>query len=289
MNTNDQYRQQQQQDRESSFAPAYRNGFNQERAWQAAREREYAQQQHFQAQASRQQQEDSWDEFSPRGGYLQERNYQSPEFGYGQVGITPQQQYGLQEQGRSTQFAHNQYMDEYAPQQQQRRPQPQYAQAQAYAPQQPRPYPPYQPAYAGSQPEPRMQYGQASMAQQPSAQGYLGQQSYHGQGPKNYARPDDRIRDDVCERLSDSHSLNAKDVDVQAKEGLITLSGTVTNREMKREAEDLAHACSGVRDVQNNLRIQPQAALAQGTTAASPAIGTQSTLSAGTARPTDRH
>jgi hypothetical protein len=38
----------------------------------------------------------------------------------------------------------------------------------------------------------------------------------------------------------------------------VTLSGTVESREAKRRAEDCADSVSGVRNVQNNLRIQAQ-------------------------------
>ena len=314
MNTNDPYRQ--QQDRESNLAPAYRNGFN---------------------QASRQSQ-DAWEDFNPRGGYLQDRAYQTPQFGYGQVGISPEEQYGQQGYARNTQFAHNEYVDEYAPRQyeqpyqptQQYQPQPQqyqqyqqyqqgqqgqpYARQQqqqphamqatsGYGQQEPRPYPPHQPAYAGSQQGQHAQYGQASMAQPGSYQntggqnsfGYQGFQSYQGHGPKNYTRSDDRIREDVCERLTDSHSLNARDMDVQVKDGLATLSGTVASRDMKREAEDLTHACSGIKDVQNNLRIQPHSSSASGAnaTVAGTTVGsqasTQSSMASGTPRTADRH
>jgi hypothetical protein len=36
------------------------------------------------------------------------------------------------------------------------------------------------------------------------------------------------------------------------------LTGTVTDRDAKRRAEDIAEWCSGVKDVQNRLRIQRQ-------------------------------
>ena len=40
--------------------------------------------------------------------------------------------------------------------------------------------------------------------------------------------------------------------------GEVTLDGTVDSRFARRHAEDLAEGCSGVRHVQNNLRVQDQ-------------------------------
>jgi hypothetical protein len=38
----------------------------------------------------------------------------------------------------------------------------------------------------------------------------------------------------------------------------VTLSGSVTSREDKRRTEDLIESISGVKDVNNNLRVSPQ-------------------------------
>ncbi|MCW5734878.1 MAG: BON domain-containing protein [Enhydrobacter sp.] len=76
-----------------------------------------------------------------------------------------------------------------------------------------------------------------------------------GKGPKGYTRSDDRIKEDVCDCLTDDHHVDATSVEVQVRNGEVTLSGTVDSREAKRRAEDLAERASGVKHVQNNLRI----------------------------------
>lgn len=81
---------------------------------------------------------------------------------------------------------------------------------------------------------------------------------HRGKGPKNYTRSDDRIREDVNDRLADDDWLDASDIDVTVDKCEVTLSGTVTSREDKRRAEDVAERVSGVRHVQNNIRVQPQ-------------------------------
>lgn len=79
--------------------------------------------------------------------------------------------------------------------------------------------------------------------------------SYRGRGPKNYQRSDERIREDVCERLERDDRVDASDLEVLVDGGIVTMSGTVQDREMKRRAEDLAESCGGVRDVQNQIRV----------------------------------
>lgn len=75
-----------------------------------------------------------------------------------------------------------------------------------------------------------------------------------GRGPKRYVRPDERIRDDVYDRLMSHPWIDATDVEVQVKDGEVTLLGTVNSREDKREIEDIADAVLGVKDVHNQLR-----------------------------------
>jgi hypothetical protein len=78
----------------------------------------------------------------------------------------------------------------------------------------------------------------------------------YGKGPKGYVRSDDRIREDVCDRLSDDDELDASDITVTVTGGEIRLEGTVADRHSKHRAEDLAESVSGVRDVTNNLRAR---------------------------------
>jgi osmotically-inducible protein OsmY len=93
-------------------------------------------------------------------------------------------------------------------------------------------------------------------------QGYLsrgGRQQWgqhSGRGPKNYTRSDDRIRDDINDRLTDDPEIDASEIEVKVSSCEVTLSGMVDSRDAKRRAEDLAESISGVKHVQNNLRVQ---------------------------------
>jgi osmotically-inducible protein OsmY len=80
---------------------------------------------------------------------------------------------------------------------------------------------------------------------------------HRGRGPKGYTRSDERIREDVCDRLTDDPRVDASEIDVAVSQGEVILSGMVDSREAKRRAEDCAERVSGVRHVQNNMRVGP--------------------------------
>lgn len=95
----------------------------------------------------------------------------------------------------------------------------------------------------GRHEEPRRAYGR-------------GEGKFRGRGPKNYRRSDDRLRDDVCDRLADNEWLDASDVEVNVVAGEVILTGLVDSRYAKRLAENISESVSGVSHVQNNLRVQ---------------------------------
>jgi hypothetical protein len=78
---------------------------------------------------------------------------------------------------------------------------------------------------------------------------------FAGRGPKGYSRTDERIREDVCERLSRDDEVDAGEIEVSVQNGEVTLQGTVQSRSMKRQAEDLADDVPGVTEVHNRLRV----------------------------------
>jgi len=87
--------------------------------------------------------------------------------------------------------------------------------------------------------------------------------SHRGKGPKGYVRGDERILEEVCDRLTEDDRLDACDIEVKVDAGEVTLNGQVESREAKRRAEDVAESVSGVRHLQNNLRVRPQQQPAQ--------------------------
>jgi osmotically-inducible protein OsmY len=79
---------------------------------------------------------------------------------------------------------------------------------------------------------------------------------HRGKGPKNYVRSEERIREDVSDRLSDDWRVDASEIEVNVSGSEVTLSGHVIDRDQRRRAEDIAESVSGVTHVQNNIRVQ---------------------------------
>ncbi|MBF9234319.1 BON domain-containing protein [Microvirga alba] len=82
---------------------------------------------------------------------------------------------------------------------------------------------------------------------------------HRGRGPKGYQRSDARILEDVNDRLTDDPNIDATEIEVTVLNCEVTLAGTVNSRFEKRHAEDIADSVSGVRHVQNNLRLKQYA------------------------------
>jgi osmotically-inducible protein OsmY len=79
--------------------------------------------------------------------------------------------------------------------------------------------------------------------------------SHKGKGPKGYKRADDRIHDEVCERLTHHPLVDATLMNVQVEDGEVTLTGEVLDRRMKHLAEDIVDEVSGVKEIHNRLRV----------------------------------
>jgi osmotically-inducible protein OsmY len=80
-------------------------------------------------------------------------------------------------------------------------------------------------------------------------------EEWRGKGPKGYRRSDERIREDINDRLSEGY-LDASDVEVTVANAEVTLTGTVNNRWDKRRAEDIAESVNGVTHVENRIRVK---------------------------------
>ena len=78
---------------------------------------------------------------------------------------------------------------------------------------------------------------------------------HKGKGPRGYSRSDERIREDISDRLSDDPYIDASDIEVKVSEGEVTLEGHAENKQAKRRAEDIAEAIAGVKTVSNHLKV----------------------------------
>jgi osmotically-inducible protein OsmY len=80
--------------------------------------------------------------------------------------------------------------------------------------------------------------------------------SHRGKGPKDYRPSDERLRENVCERLTDDAFIDATDIAVTAANGEVTLSGSVETRRMKHLVEDLVAEMPGVSAVHNSIQVR---------------------------------
>jgi len=99
-----------------------------------------------------------------------------------------------------------------------------------------------EPAFA----QPFLRYTEIWMVQGP----------HTGRGPRGYRRSDERIREDVCERLTQHGQIDASDLEVDVHDGEVTLRGTADSGQTRRMAEETIEGVPGVRDVTNQIRVR---------------------------------
>ncbi len=80
--------------------------------------------------------------------------------------------------------------------------------------------------------------------------------SFSGVGPKNYKRSDDRIEEEVCNVLMKDRNIDASNIEVHVRDGVVILSGTVDSRMDKIEAEMAIEGIAGVDDIQNEIKLK---------------------------------
>jgi hypothetical protein len=78
---------------------------------------------------------------------------------------------------------------------------------------------------------------------------------FFGKGPRNYRRSDERIREDACEALLQHPGIDASGMEVSVTGGVVTLLGSVPSPWMKRASGWVIEEVSGVRDVDNKLKV----------------------------------
>jgi hypothetical protein len=84
----------------------------------------------------------------------------------------------------------------------------------------------------------------------------FGHGGFTGMGPKGYKRTDDRIHEDICERLTRHPGIDASEIEIKVKNGEVTLSGHVHERRYKHMAENVVDSVSGVKEIHNELKVE---------------------------------
>ncbi len=77
---------------------------------------------------------------------------------------------------------------------------------------------------------------------------------HRGKGPRSYQRTDERILEDIVEKVS-SRGIDASDVEIRIDKGDVRLSGSMPGRQSRRVLEDIVEDVAGVRNVENGIRV----------------------------------
>jgi hypothetical protein len=80
--------------------------------------------------------------------------------------------------------------------------------------------------------------------------------NFAGVGPKGYVRTDDRITEDICEVLMKDKFIDASEIEVSVKDGIVFLFGTVDSRSEKFCTEIAIEGIAGVKDILNELKVK---------------------------------
>jgi osmotically-inducible protein OsmY len=79
--------------------------------------------------------------------------------------------------------------------------------------------------------------------------------SHRGRGPKGYRPTDERLKEIICERLTDDPFIDASRITVEVSSSEVTLQGTVQVRQQKFAIEDVVADVAGVTEIHNRLSV----------------------------------
>jgi hypothetical protein len=103
----------------------------------------------------------------------------------------------------------------------------------------------------------RWRYGEGSGVEAETAGGAAPRGRFVGVGPKGYRRSDERIRDDVCDRLTCDPDVDPSGVTVVVAEAEVTLEGPVDSAWARHRIRSCAEATVGVRGVHDRMHVAP--------------------------------
>ncbi|XGC81586.1 BON domain-containing protein [Bdellovibrio bacteriovorus] len=81
-----------------------------------------------------------------------------------------------------------------------------------------------------------------------------GLRSFAGKGPKNYQRSDERIYEEICEILTLDPDVDASDIEVEVRNGEVTLSGTTETKSLARYVENSIEHVTGIKNILNRIK-----------------------------------
>jgi osmotically-inducible protein OsmY len=82
--------------------------------------------------------------------------------------------------------------------------------------------------------------------------------SHRGRGPKGYRRSDERLKEIICERLTDDPFIDASNITIDVANGEVTAQGAVQVRQQKHAIEDVIADVHGVTEIHNRITVASQ-------------------------------
>ena len=79
--------------------------------------------------------------------------------------------------------------------------------------------------------------------------------SQRGRGPKGYRPSDERLKEIICERLTEDPFIDASDITIDVNNCEVTVQGTVEVRPQKYAIEDVIADVPGVSEIHNYVRV----------------------------------
>jgi osmotically-inducible protein OsmY len=82
--------------------------------------------------------------------------------------------------------------------------------------------------------------------------------SHRGRGPKGYRRSDERLKEIICDRLTEDPFIDASHLTIDVRNCEVTVQGAVQVRQQKYAIEDLIADVSGVTEIHNHVSVASQ-------------------------------
>jgi hypothetical protein len=78
--------------------------------------------------------------------------------------------------------------------------------------------------------------------------------NHRGKGPRGYRRSDERIMEDIIDRLNADRALDLSEIEIEVRDGDIYLSGNGRDRITRHRIEDIVNNVPGVKNIENAIR-----------------------------------
>jgi len=110
--------------------------------------------------------------------------------------------------------------------------------------------------FGGGADEPARTWRHAPAEPPPAVEARAVAGSYRGLGPRGYVRSDQRIYEDICDRLTENPFIDASDISVTVRDRRVVLAGRLDNSIALGQAEEIACEVAGVVEVRSELVVR---------------------------------